>query len=37
MKQTTTKPIRLKDIATRAEISVAAVSMALADHPDISS
>lgn len=36
MKQTTTKPIRLKDIATRAEISVAAVSMALADHPDIS-
>ncbi|MCC6422337.1 MAG: LacI family DNA-binding transcriptional regulator [Phycisphaerales bacterium] len=36
MKSTTTRPIRLKDIATRAEISVAAVSMALADHPDIS-
>jgi len=36
MKPSLTKPIRLKDIARRAEISVAAVSMALADHPDIS-
>lgn len=36
MKLNAIKPVRLKDIARRAEISVAAVSMALADHPDIS-
>lgn len=35
MKHALNKPVRLRDIARRAEISVAAVSMALADHPDI--
>jgi len=35
MKHTLTKSVRLRDIAQRAEISVSAVSMALADHPDI--
>jgi DNA-binding LacI/PurR family transcriptional regulator len=35
MKQNRSKTVRLKDIARRAEISVSAVSMALADHPQI--
>jgi DNA-binding LacI/PurR family transcriptional regulator len=35
MKSTLPRPVRLKDIAKRAEISISAVSMALADHPDI--
>ncbi len=35
MKRKNAKSVRLKDIARKAEISVSAVSMALADHPQI--